>query len=59
MVFWLENLNRRDHSEDLIHRWRDNVRMEIQWEDMDCMHLAQARDQWQAVENMVMNLQVL
>jgi len=28
------------------------------WEDMDCIHLAQNMDKWQAVVNMVMNLQV-
>jgi hypothetical protein len=26
---------------------------ELEWEDMDWMHLAQDRDQWQAVMNMV------
>jgi hypothetical protein len=28
------------------------------WEDMDWMHLAQDRDQWRALLNMVMNLSV-
>jgi hypothetical protein len=32
--------------------------MEIRWEGVDWMHLAQGRDQWQALANMVMNLQV-
>jgi hypothetical protein len=31
---------------------------EIQWEDMDWMNLAEDRDQWQALVNMIMNLQV-
>jgi hypothetical protein len=43
------------------HRWEDNIRMdlkEIGWECVDWMHLAQERDQWQDVLNMVMNFQV-
>jgi hypothetical protein len=40
-------------------RWKDNIRMEIGWEVVDWMHLAQDRDQWRAVVNTVMNLQVL
>jgi hypothetical protein len=30
----------------------------IRWEGVDWMHLVQGRDQWQALVNMVMNLQV-
>jgi hypothetical protein len=37
-------------------RWEDNIRMG--WECVDWMHLAQDRDQWQAVVNTVMNLGV-
>jgi len=43
------------------HRWEDNIRMnlmEIGWEGVDWMHLAQDRDQWQALVNMIMDLQV-
>jgi hypothetical protein len=43
------------------YRWEDNIRMdrrEIGWEVVDWMHLAQARDQWWALVNTVMNLQV-
>jgi hypothetical protein len=39
----------------------DNIRMdfrEIGWECVDCMHLAQDRDQWRALVNTVMNLQI-
>jgi hypothetical protein len=39
----------------------DNVKMdlgEIRWDDMDWIGLAQARDLWRALVNMVMNLQV-
>jgi hypothetical protein len=42
-------------------RWEDNTRMylrEIGWEVMDWMQLAEDRDQWRAVVNTVMNLQV-
>jgi hypothetical protein len=41
---------------------RNNIRMdltEIGWEGVDLMHLAEYRDQWQAIVNTVMNLQVL
>jgi hypothetical protein len=31
---------------------------EIRWEDVDCIHLAEDREQWRAVVNMVMNLRV-
>jgi hypothetical protein len=43
------------------HRWEDNIRMdlrEIGWEGVDRMHLAEDRDQWRALVNTVMNLQV-
>jgi hypothetical protein len=42
-------------------RWEDNVIMdlrEIGWGGMDWIDLAQDRDQWGALVNMVMNLQV-
>jgi hypothetical protein len=42
-------------------RWEDNIRIdlrEIGWEGVNWIHLAQDRDQWQALVNMVMNLQV-
>jgi hypothetical protein len=43
------------------HRWYDNIRMdlrEIGWEVVDWTHVTQDRDQWQALVNTVMNLQV-
>jgi hypothetical protein len=43
------------------HRWEGNTGRdlsEIGWEGVDCMHLAQDRNQWWALVNMVMNLQV-
>jgi hypothetical protein len=30
----------------------------IGWDDMDCIDVAQDRDQWRALVNTVMNLQV-
>jgi hypothetical protein len=46
----------------LTHRWEDNIKMdltEIGWGSMDWINLAQNRDQWTALVNMVMNLRVL
>jgi hypothetical protein len=43
------------------HRWVDNIKMdlsEIGWGVMDSIDLAQDMDQWRALVNMVMNLQV-
>jgi hypothetical protein len=40
------------------HRWEDNITMdrwEIGWEGVDWMQLAQDRDQWWALVNMVIN----
>jgi hypothetical protein len=31
---------------------------EIRWEGMDWIHLAQVKDQWQALVSFIMNLQV-
>jgi hypothetical protein len=39
-------------------RWEDNIRMdlrEIGWEVADWMYLAQDKDKWRALVNMVMN----
>jgi hypothetical protein len=43
-------------------RWEDRIRMdlrEIGWESVDCIQLAQDRDWWWALVNMVMNLRVV
>jgi hypothetical protein len=44
-----------------MYTWEDIIRMdprEIGWEDMYWMHLAEDRDQWWVLVNMVMNLRV-
>ena len=43
------------------HRWEDNVKMDLQevgCGSMDWINVAQDRDRWQALVNVVMNLQV-
>jgi hypothetical protein len=43
------------------HRWVSNVKIdlrEIGWDVMDWIDVAQDRDKWRALVNMVMNLQV-
>jgi hypothetical protein len=43
-------------------RWEDGIRMylrEIGWGSVDWIQLAQDRDRWRALVNMVMNLRVL
>jgi hypothetical protein len=45
----------------LRRRWTNNIKMdliEIGWDGMDCIDLAQDRNQWRALVNMVMNLRV-
>jgi hypothetical protein len=61
-VFWLVNLEGRDHSEDIgvdgkvILQW---IVGRLGWEGVYWIHLAQNRDQWWALVNRVMNLGVL
>jgi hypothetical protein len=43
------------------HRWEDNIKMDLQavgCGGMDWIELAQDMDRWQALVNVVMNLQV-
>jgi hypothetical protein len=42
-------------------RWLNNIKMdltEIEWDGIDWIDLAQDRDQWRALLNMVMNFRV-
>jgi hypothetical protein len=42
-------------------RWEDNIKMdlrEVGWGGMDCINVAQDRDRWRALVNVVMNLRV-
>jgi hypothetical protein len=42
-------------------RWENNIKMdlkEIEWEHVDWLYLAEDRDKWQPVVNMVMNYQI-
>jgi hypothetical protein len=58
--FWSESLKGREFRRSRRRR-EDNIRMdlmEIGWEGVDWIHLAQDRDQWRAVVNTVMNLRV-
>jgi hypothetical protein len=44
------------------HRWEDGIRMDLKqigYGSVEWIHLAQDRDRWRAVVNMVMNLWVL
>jgi hypothetical protein len=43
-------------------RWEDGIKMdlrEIGWAGVEWIHLAQGRDRWRALVNVVMNLRVL
>jgi hypothetical protein len=50
---------RKRELERTRHRWEDNIRMnvrEIGYGGVDWLHLAQDRDRWRALVNMVMKL---
>jgi uncharacterized protein YjcR len=59
-LIWWESQKVRDHWEDLnvggwtILKWI----LEIGWDGMDWIDVAQDRDQWRALVNTVMNLRV-
>jgi hypothetical protein len=42
-------------------RWVDNIKIDLRetgWDGVDCIDLAQDRDQWRALVNTIMNLRV-
>jgi len=62
---FIKNMVRKPEEERPLGRpngmWEDNIKMllsEEGWEGVDWMHLAQDRDQWRTVVNMVMKFQV-
>jgi hypothetical protein len=57
---WSENMKGRDHSEDVGVDGRVILERisKIGWECINCIHLAQDRDQWRALVNVVIKLRV-
>jgi hypothetical protein len=58
--FWWGDLREGDHLGRPVHRWEDNIKMDLQevgW-GMDWIELAQYRDRWRAVVIAVMNFRV-
>ena len=58
---WWGKLRERDHLGRPRRRWEDNIKMDLQ--EMGCggmgwIDVAQDRDRWQALVNVVMNLRV-
>jgi hypothetical protein len=59
--YWWESQKERDHWEDQdVGEWTTLkwILREIGWDGMDWNDLAQYRDQWRALGNMVMNHRV-
>jgi hypothetical protein len=59
--YWWGSQKEGDHLGRPRRRWVDNIKMdlrEIGWDGVDWVDLAQERDHWRALVNMVMNLQV-
>jgi hypothetical protein len=60
-VFGLENLEGKRPLSRLERRLEDNIRIgirEIEWKHVYWMHLAQVRDQWRVIVNIVMSVRV-
>ena len=59
--FLWENLRERPLGRPRC-RWEDNIKIDLQevgWVGMDWIDLAQNRERWRALVNVVMNLRVL
>jgi hypothetical protein len=56
VALWWGDLREGDHVEDVGTDVR--IIFKIRWGGMDWIDMAQYRDRWQAVVNVVMNLQV-
>jgi hypothetical protein len=41
-----------------MHRWEDNIKMDLGWEGMDWIDLAQDKDRWWTVINVAINFWV-
>jgi hypothetical protein len=61
MGYWWESQKERDHWEDRVEEWVDNIKIDLSekgWDGMDWIDLTQDRDQCRALVNTVMNLRV-
>jgi hypothetical protein len=59
--FWLENLKRRDRSEEPERRWEDDIKMdlkEIRLAAVDWIYFALDTVQWRSSWNTILNLRV-
>jgi hypothetical protein len=59
--FWWGDPREGDHLGDPGVRWEDNIKIDFQnviWVGMDWIEVAQDRDRWRAVVNVVVNLRV-
>jgi hypothetical protein len=58
--YWWGSQKERDHWEDQdIGEWAILKWILERWDGMDWINVAQGRDQWRALVNMVVNIQVL
>jgi hypothetical protein len=59
--YWWESQKERDHYEYPRHKSVDNIKTDLRgigWGGMDWIDLAQDRDHWSALVNVVLNLWV-
>jgi hypothetical protein len=58
--YWWESQKERTTGKTKT-RWVNKIKMdlrEIGWDGVDCMHMAQDREEWKALVNTVLNLRV-